>query len=216
MAETDSHICGKNIEVHVHTQHSRNLQLLSALLLLILTSAPSLSLLSDSLSLIPPFFFYPFPSSLLPPPSFPPSPFLPLLPPPLLPFPSPPPLLLLFSLSLLSTSLPAAFHGWVDRAYPPQPTSDKIELQLTNGSSAILECHPNTTEPVVPWPSWLRNNTYLDLTSTKNHYLLPDGSLLVRNLSFPPGSEEWQYKCILSLPTERTRDFVLSLNQGTS
>ena len=179
--------------------------------------------------LLPPFPFSltPFHLSLLsssilfPPPSFPLPPSLPL---PsslsfLLPFSLsllPPPLLLLFSLSLLSTSLPAAFHGWVDRAYPPQPTSDKIELQMTNGSSAILECHPNTTEPVVPRPSWLRNNTYLDLTSTKNHYLLPDGSLLVRNLSFPPGSEEWQYKCILSLPTERTRDFVLSLNQGTS
>ena len=150
---------------------------------------------------LPPSFSLSFPSLPL---FFPPT--FPSLPSPSSPFSSPFPAFL----------PPAAFRGWIDRAYPPQPNSDKIELQVTNGSSAILECHPNTTEPVIPRPSWLRNNTYLDLTSTKNHYLLPDGSLLVRDLSFPPGSGEWQYKCIISLPTERTRDFVLSLNQGTS
>ena len=99
---------------------------------------------------------------------------------------------------------------WIDEAYPPQPTNSEIQLRVQNGHSIILECHLNTNS--VYEIHWTLNKKSLEFTpDVKNHYILQNSSLLVRDIT----GEDRDYMCIISLPgVEKSRSFHLSVEKG--
>ena len=106
---------------------------------------------------------------------------------------------------------------WIDEAYPPQPTSSEINLQVQQGNSAILECHLSTND-FSNSVHWVGDKKYLDFSKdVKGHYQLPNGSLLVRNLFRTSGENDFvEYMCIISLvDIETRRNFNISLDRGT-
>ena len=98
---------------------------------------------------------------------------------------------------------------WIDEAYSPQPNNSEIKLRVQNGSSAILECHLDTTSVYV---HWTRDKKFLDFSSdVKSHYLLRNRSLLVRDIA----GEDREYMCIISLAgRQKLRSFHISVEKG--
>ncbi len=95
-----------------------------------------------------------------------------------------------------------------------------MTFHVRNGAAVLLECQANTTNKISK-VVWSRNGINLgdsDSISLKDHYGLPSGSLLVRDVSLAVG-KDLVYECqvILTQPSgERLRNFTLSLqSEGT-
>lgn len=117
---------------------------------------------------------------------------------------------------MVSQSVPGC-HGWIDELLDPSfSMENSIELNVSKGGAAVLECRPNTTAPLGSSSvHWLRNNNATGLLDD-NHIQLPGGSLLIRNFDLPPGEQTVTYSCVvltLACP-QADRRFTITVSGG--